>query len=68
LENADRMRFDINYLNEILGGEDIEIMSANIEDPACDEAFAFDGKKTENAKSAPLQSAFRAELRLYGNN
>jgi len=68
LENADRMRFDINYLNEILGGEDIEIMSANIEDPDCPEAFAFDGKKTENAQAASQQSAFRAELRLYGNN
>jgi acyl-ACP thioesterase len=63
LENADSMRLDINYLNEILGGEDIDIMSVNIEDPACAEAFAFEGKKTENS-----QSAFRAELRLYGNS
>jgi medium-chain acyl-[acyl-carrier-protein] hydrolase len=68
LENADRMRLDINYLNEILGGEDVDIMSAKIEDPACAAAccaaaFAFEGKKT-----ASQQTAFRAELRLYGNS
>jgi acyl-ACP thioesterase len=71
LESADRMRLDINYLNEILGGEDIDIMSANIEDSACAEAFAFEGKKTDNsqtASQAAAQSAFRAEIRLYGNS
>jgi len=77
LENADKMRLDINYLNEILGGEDIDIMSAKIEDTdcavaCCAEAFAFEGRKTDNAQtaaqSAANQSAFRAELRLYGNS
>jgi len=72
LENADRMRLDINYLNEILGGEDIDIMSADIEDPACAEAFAFEGRKAEGSQTsqqaAASQSAFRAELRLYGDN
>ncbi|WP_461247909.1 acyl-[acyl-carrier-protein] thioesterase [Treponema sp. R6D11] len=73
LENADRMRFDINYLNEILGGEDIDIMSAKIEDAGnasggsgCSGAFAFEGRK--NAQQAAAQPAFRAELRLYGNS
>ncbi len=80
LESADSMRLDINYLNEILGGEDVDIMSANIEnatccDSACAEAFAFEGKKTENSQTAPqtaaqtaAQTAFRAELKLYGNS
>jgi len=74
LEKADRMRLDINYLNEILGGEDIEIMSAKIEDAACcdatcAEAFAFEGKKMDNAQQAAAQqTAFRTELRLYGNS
>jgi medium-chain acyl-[acyl-carrier-protein] hydrolase len=73
LENADMMRLDINYLNEILGGEDIDIMSAKIENATCcdatcaaaccAEAFAFEGKKTENGLAA-----FRAELKLYGNS
>jgi medium-chain acyl-[acyl-carrier-protein] hydrolase len=70
LEHADKMRLDINYLNEILGGEDVEIMSAKIEDAGGDfvGAFAFEGRKTENGLVASQQTAFRAELRLYGNN
>jgi len=87
LEKADRMRFDINYLNEILGGEDIDIMSAKIEDASCGAGgssggiagggvFAFEGRKAGEAASqqaasqqaASQQAAFRAELRLYGNN
>jgi len=56
LENADKMRLDINYMNEIKGGETIEILSAPIEN----DAFAFEGKKTESS-----QTAFRAELRLF---
>ena len=64
LENANKMRLDINYLNEILGGETIEILSAPID--AQDEsgtavhAFAFEGRKTESG-----QTAFRSELRLW---
>ncbi|MDR0303059.1 MAG: acyl-ACP thioesterase [Treponema sp.] len=60
LEAANKTRFDINYLNEILGGEVIEIMSAKIEDASCANAFAFEGRKAENG-----QAAFRAELKLY---
>jgi acyl-ACP thioesterase len=60
LENANKMRFDINYLNEIRGGEVTEILSAPFEVDGCSSAFAFEGRKTENA-----QAAFRAELRLY---
>jgi acyl-ACP thioesterase len=53
LEKANKMRFDINYLNEILGGETVEILSAPIEN-----GFAFEGRKNG-------QAAFRAELRLF---
>jgi acyl-ACP thioesterase len=60
LEKAQKMRFDINYLHEILGGETVEIMTAQIEDSDCTNAFAFEGKKTENG-----QATFRAELRLW---
>lgn len=59
LEKADKMRFDINYLNEILSGEVIEILNAPFEDANCNSAFAFEGRK-ENG-----QAAFRAELRLW---
>ena len=63
LEKAGKMRLDINYLNEILSGEVIEILTNSIKDDsgAADEwqkAFAFEGRK-ENG-----QPAFRAELRL----
>jgi len=60
LEKAEKMRFDINYLNEILGGEIIEIMSAPLEYEGCSGAFVFEGRKTVNG-----QAAFRAELRLW---
>jgi acyl-ACP thioesterase len=56
LESAAKMRFDINYLNEILGGETVDIFYA----PIIDEGFAFEGRKIENQ-----QTAFRAELRLF---
>jgi len=58
LEKADKMRLDINYLNEILLGEVVDIFSA----PVLGEnnAYAFEGRKKESG-----QAAFRAELRLY---
>ena len=59
-EKANKMRFDINYLNEILGGESSEILSAPIPDENCAAAFAFEGRKKESG-----QTAFRAELRLW---
>jgi acyl-ACP thioesterase len=55
LEKANKMRFDINYLNEILGGETVEILSAVIDNNS---AFAFEGRKNG-------QAAFRAELKLF---
>jgi len=63
LEKADKMRLDINYLNEILPGETTEIWSAPIQDdgtPNAAAAFAFEGR---NAGTG--QAAFRAELRLW---
>jgi acyl-ACP thioesterase len=61
LEQAARMRLDINYLNEILPDEVTEIWSAQIEDTA-DSCFAFEGRKSQTADG---QAAFRAELRLW---
>ena len=57
LEAAGSMRFDINYLNEILGNEIVDIYSACIED---NKAFAFEGRKTEKELTA-----FRAELKFF---
>jgi len=58
LEKAGKLRFDINYMNEILIGEPVEILSAPFDAENGISAFAFEGKKSEN------QTAFRAELRL----
>jgi len=55
-ENADKIRLDINYVNEILGGETIEILSAPIDDAG---GTALQGRKTNG------QTAFKAELRLW---
>jgi acyl-ACP thioesterase len=60
LEKAGKMRFDINYLSEILIGETVEILSAPVADESGASAFAFEGRKTENS-----QAAFRSELRLW---
>ncbi|MDR0320686.1 MAG: acyl-ACP thioesterase [Treponema sp.] len=60
LEKAEKMRLDINYLNEIMNGEDVEIFSAPVEDKEAFCAFAFEGRKKENG-----QAAFRAEFRLW---
>jgi len=72
-EKAEKMRLDINYMNEILGDEVTKIMYMPIEDenrvPSAGEyageyagvyAFAFEGRKTDSG-----QAAFRAELRLW---
>jgi acyl-ACP thioesterase len=66
LESAEKMRLDINYLNEILSGEVIEILSAPIEGENSGSAFAFEGRKIESGSSEGRQAAFRAELRLWG--
>jgi acyl-ACP thioesterase len=62
LEQAARMRLDINYLNEILPDETTEIWSVQIEDSEASHAFAFEGRKSQAADG---QAAFRAELRLW---
>ena len=63
LEQAARMRLDINYLNEILPDETTEIWSVQIEDEnGAYYAHAFEGRKSQAADG---QAAFRAELRLW---
>jgi len=58
LEKADKMRLDINYLNEILLGEVVDLFSAPILGE--NNAYSFEGRKKESG-----QAAFRAELRLW---
>ncbi|MCL2192738.1 MAG: thioesterase [Treponema sp.] len=58
LEKARQSRLDINYMNEVLPGEAVDIWSADIETTA--QTFAFEGKKAHDN-----QTAFRAELRLW---
>jgi acyl-ACP thioesterase len=65
LEQAGRMRFDINYLNEILPGEVTGIWSAPIEDTAESPAGPFYAGAFEGRKAEGGQAAFRAELRLW---
>jgi len=62
LEKSQKMRIDINYLNEILSGETVEIFSAPIQEDTsgANHAFAFEGRKSETG-----QAAFRAELRIF---
>jgi len=66
LEKAEKIRLDINYVNEILEGEIIELLSAPINDDKtpvntnADFAFAFLGRRKETNNAA-----FRAELRLW---
>ncbi|MCL2720546.1 MAG: thioesterase [Treponema sp.] len=57
-----KIRLDINYLNEILEGEVIDIYSASLPFDKDDvsHTFAFEGRKLENG-----QAAFRAELQLW---
>jgi acyl-ACP thioesterase len=69
LESANKMKFDINYMNEILSGEVTDVMSAPLdaggEGDGCLAAFAFEGRKQGSADHSRGQAAFRAELRLY---
>jgi acyl-ACP thioesterase len=57
LEGAEKMRLDINYLNEIKPGETTDILCGPLDEPG---AFAFEGRKPEGGPAA-----FRAELRLW---
>ena len=66
LENATQLRLDINYLNEVLPGETVEIRTALLPESAAGGAgtdssqfYAFEGRIVSNG-----QPAFRAELRL----
>ncbi|MDR2542963.1 MAG: acyl-ACP thioesterase [Treponema sp.] len=61
LENAGKLRLDINYLSEIISGETISLFSApiQIDNNAC-QTFAFEGRKTESNTAA-----FRAELKIW---
>ena len=67
LEKASRMRMDINYLNEILPGEMVEIWSSQMRQENTDDnsskigIYAFEGRKTGSS------TAFRAELRLWND-
>jgi acyl-ACP thioesterase len=65
LEKAGQMRFDINYLSEIKGGETVEIWTAPISGagipdiPKVTAAAAYEGRRQEGG-----QAVFRAELRF----
>jgi hypothetical protein len=74
LDTADQIRLDINYVNEVLPGETVELWSASLpalpdspdmvrEDyPAlAEKAFAYEGRR-EGAQG--IQTVFRAELHL----
>jgi len=66
LEQAQQIRLDINYLNEVLPGEVTGIWLSEIEaageSPHPSHAFAFEGKKERTQDNQPV---FRAELRLW---
>ena len=59
LENAEKMRIDINYLSEIMYGEEAELLLSSVEDTDNAHTFAFEGRKKESG-----HAAFRAELRI----
>jgi acyl-ACP thioesterase len=67
LEKAEKVRMDINYLNEILEGETIELLSAQLyeddKNMGASHIYAFEGRKKETS-----QAAFRAELRLWNSD
>jgi acyl-ACP thioesterase len=58
LENAQTIRLDINWLNEIVLGETVDICSAPLEGTPFDTAIALEGRKQSDK-----QPAFRAELK-----
>jgi len=69
LTKADQFRLDINYLNEVMPGNTVELWAAPLEKdipientgdypPAPGPAFAYEGRRPESA-----QAVFRAELR-----
>ena len=71
LENAAQMRLDINYLNEILPGETVELWSAPVSDSVSESQILSCGAKVKSAcvyafegRKADGPAAFRAELRV----
>jgi len=69
ITKADQFRLDINYLNEVMPGETVELWAAPLEKKSPVEstgdypsspgpAFAYEGRRTESS-----QPVFRAELR-----
>ena len=60
LTNAGKVRFDINYLSEVMPGEIVEILSAPIHGPAngTGPCFAFEGRRPGSG-----EAVFRSELR-----
>ncbi|MDR2952154.1 MAG: acyl-ACP thioesterase [Treponema sp.] len=63
LEEAEKMRLNVNYSREVLSGEAVEIFSTKCEEGGPERVFAFEGRKT--GKESESETAFRAELRLY---
>jgi len=57
LTKADQIRFDINYLSEVLPGETVEFWTSTFEDAAA--GFACEGRRPGSG-----QTVFRAELRI----
>jgi len=68
LEKADRIRFDINYLNEIKYGELIELWSAGTNPAAYDDGNSYSRAQALEGRSAATgQAMFRSELRTGTN-
>ena len=59
LERAKRSRLDVNYVNEVLPGESVELLLSEFDAaPEYSAGFAFEGRKAGGL------TAFRAELRV----
>ena len=57
LTNAAKIKFDINYLSEVMPGDTVELRKAALDDAW--QGFAYEGRRCGSE-----QAAFRAELRL----
>lgn len=62
LAAADRIRFDINYLSEVLPGETVELWTAPLEETG--RSFAYEGRRPNGKPDGSSHAAFRAELRF----
>jgi len=66
LTDAERIRIDINYLNEVMPGETVEIFTAPLDETA--PCFAYEGRRAHRTSADGIpnetfQPVFRAELR-----